>query len=315
MFRRAVRLCLGQAFDAGDLTKRREPPPHRGHLWRMTRFDRACLIVNAASGSNTPEACQALHKGLEAHGIKIARSVAVPDDDLPSAAQLDADGIALVAIYTGDGTIRSVLTRLEGWDGAVLVLPGGTTNLLSKALHGDLPPDEILALYPRMNRTRRNCLRSEEGTAVIEVVAGPGAKWSDVREGLRDGDVAEVASTTVEAAQASAGGSTVVLSHPDIGRADGYSGVRLTPTADGIEVEGYGAATIADYLAQGMALLRRDFRSGPHDELGFHPQVHCASIDGNPIELMLDGERDCGGPELHFSLDQLDVDLLTESNG
>ena len=281
----------------------------------MDRFERACLIVNAASGSNTPEACDALGSGLKAQGIAIARTVAVPDDALPTPAELDAAGISLVAIYTGDGTLRSALTGLEEWGGAVLVLPGGTTNLLSKALHGDRPFEEILAELPRMQRRRRPCLRSEAGAAVIEVVAGPGAKWSDVREGLREGDVAAVASTAVDAAQASAGGSTVVLSQPNLGKPEGYSGVRLTPTREGIEVEGYGAETIADYFAQGIALLRRDFRSGPHDDLGFHPSVRCVSVDGSPIELMLDGERDCGGPEMQFSLAELKVDLLTAVDG
>lgn len=277
----------------------------------MIEFQRACLIVNASSGSNTPEACDALKGGLAAHGIDVARHIAIPDDPLPARDELDAAGISLVVIYTGDGTLRSAICQLEGWGGAVLVLPGGTTNLLSKAIHGDRPFADILADLPGMRRHRRPCLRSEAGTAVIEVVAGPGAKWSDVREGLREGDVAAVASTTVEAAQASAGGSTVVLTRPDIGKPEGYSGVRLTPFAEGIEVEGYGADTIADYLAQGMALLRRDFRTGPHDDLGLYPAVHCASVDGSPIELMLDGERDCGAAELQFSLAELDVDLLT----
>lgn len=286
-----------------------------GDCWGMERFERACLIVNANSGSNTPEACDTLRQGLTAHGIEILREIAVPDDDIPSAQWLDAEGVSLVAVYTGDGTIRSAITSLEGWGGAILVLPGGTTNLLSKALHGDQPLEEILARLPSMQRVRRQCLRSEAGAAVIEVVAGPGAKWSDVREGLREGDVAAVASTTVEAAQASAGGSTVVLSHPDIGKPEGYSGVRLTPLAEGIEVEGYGADTIADYLAQGMALLRRDFRTGPHDDLGLHPLVHCASVDGSPIELMLDGERGSGAAELQFSLAELEVDLLTAGHG
>ena len=87
--------------------------------------------------------------------------------------------------------------------------------------------------------------------------------------------------------------------------------MRLTPLATGIEVEGYGADTIAEYLAQGMALLRRDFRAGPHDQLGFHPRLRLSSVDGSPIELMLDGERDCGPAEMQFSLAELKVDLLT----
>ncbi len=281
----------------------------------MDRFERACLVLNAASGSNTPQGCDTLRAGLVRHGIVLQRSVAVPEDSLPTPRELDEARISLVVIYTGDGTIRSALTGLEGWNGAVLVLPGGTTNLLSKALHGDRPAQDILAELPTMRRTRRPCIRSDAGTAVIEVLAGPGAKWSDVREGLREGDVAVVASSALEAAQASTVGPAVVLSHPDVGRPEGYSGVRLTPTADGIDVEGYGAETVADYLAQGMALLRRDFRSGPHDDLGPHPLVRCVSAGDVPIELMLDGERDRGPAELQFSLAELEVDLLTARHG
>lgn len=281
----------------------------------MEPFASACLIVNATSGSSGPDTAEVLRSALAGQGIAVAKDVVIPDSPLLSPADLDAAGITLVVIHAGDGTIRSAITGLEGWSGAILVLPGGTTNLLSKALHGDRPVEEIMAELPRMRRRRRPCLRWEGGCAVIEVLAGPGAKWSDVREGLREGDVATVAATTVEAAQASTSGATVVLSDPDIGRPEGYSGIRLTPTREGIAVEGYGAETIADYLAQGMALLRRDFRSGPHDDLGLHPRVHCASVDGSEIELMLDGERDCAAANLQFSLAELEVDLLTASDG
>ncbi|WP_165961157.1 diacylglycerol kinase family protein [Qipengyuania sediminis] len=281
----------------------------------MDRFESAWLIVNAASGSNSEESCAAVRAHLDGHGIAVARVVSVPDDPLPDAAALDSAGTGLVVIYTGDGTLRSALTRLQGWGGAVLVLPGGTTNLLSKALHGDRPVEEIMGDLPCMTRRRRKALTSSAGLAVIEVVAGPGAKWSDVREGMRAGDVGAVASTAVEAAQASAGGSTVVLADPGIGKPEGYPGIRLSPTAEGIEVEGYGAETITEYLAQGIALLRRDFRSGPHDDLGLHPTVRCVSNDGTPIELMLDGERECGSAEMQFSLAELAVDLLTSADG
>lgn len=281
----------------------------------MDRFERACLVVNSASGSNSPETCDMLRSGLASQGVSIAREVAFPEDALPTPAELEAAGISLVVIYTGDGTLRSAIMGLAGWSGAVLVLPGGTTNLLSKAIHGDRPVEEILADLPRMNRHRRQWLRCEAGSAVIEVVAGPGAKWSDVREELREGDVAAVASTALDAAQASTGGPSVVLSRPEIGNPEGYSAIRLTPTDAGIEVEGYGAQTIADYLAQGIALLRRDFRTGPHDDLGLFPAVHCASIDGSPIELMLDGERETGPSQLQFSLAELELDLLAAGHG
>lgn len=277
----------------------------------MANLTHGWLVFNEASGSNSDDTLARLDAALAGAGVTITRRIAVPVDKLPTGADLDAGGVSLLIVFTGDGTLRSMLTAVEGWGGAVLVLPGGTTNLLSKAIHGDRSLDEIVADLPLMQRRRRKCLRSPMGTAVIEVLAGPGAKWSDVREGMREGDVVAVATTTLEAVQASAGDSLVAIVAPQLGKPEGYSGVRLVPEDDGIVVDGYGAATVLDYLKQGVALLQRDFRNGPHDELGLHPGLTLASVDGSEIELMLDGERECAPQTVTFSLAELAVDLLS----
>ena len=269
------------------------------------------LILNQTSGSNDDDANARLIATLGQAGSAPARTIDCASERLPDRAALEAAGVGIVACHTGDGTAGALITALEGWRGAILVLPGGTTNLLAKALHGDRPAADVAADLMKLCRVRRPCIRFAGGTAVIEVLAGPGAKWSDVREGLRDGDLAEVAGKTIEAARASAGGSMVILADPDIGKPDGYAGLRLTPHDRGIRVDGYGAETVGDYLLQGWALLRRNFREGPHDELGLQPLVHCTASDAAPIELMIDGERRTGAAQMRFSLAELDVDLLS----
>ena len=273
------------------------------------------MVLNAASGSNDHAASAELIAALESVGQGPARTIDCAAQPLPSRGELEAAKVGVIACYTGDGTLNQLVTSLEGWRGAVLVLPGGTTNLLAKAIHGERPATEIAAALADLHRVRRNCLRSLAGTALIEVLAGPGAKWSDVREGLREGDVAAVAGKTLEAAQASAGGSMVALREPALGKPGGYAGIRLTPENRGIAIQGYGAETIAEYFRQGMALLSRDFRSGPHDELGIHPTARCTSADGSAIDLMIDGERTTAPAEITFSLAQLDLDLLASSDG
>ncbi len=268
------------------------------------------LVLNQASGSNDAAANARLEAALAAAGCAPARRFDCASGDLPTLDEVVAAGVGIVACHTGDGTLNALITALEGWDGAVLALPGGTTNLLSKSLHGDRTAEDIVSGIAGMHRVRRSCVRSDAGTALIEVVAGPGAKWSDVREGLREGDLTVVAGKTVEAVRESAGGAMVVLTDPDIGKPGGYAGVRLTPTADGLFTQGFGSDTLGEYLQQGLALLRRDFREGPHDDLGAFAQVHCASNDGTPIELMLDGERATGAAKMQFSLAELKVDLL-----
>jgi hypothetical protein len=263
------------------------------------------LCINLASGGNDDAAIRALAKALAAK-----RVVDVQQDGPPRQSELNAAGVDLLAVFAGDGTVNAVVTALEGWDGAALVLPGGTANLLARALHGERDAQAVAGALAQLHRIRRPCIRTSQGTALIEVLAGPGATWSDVREGLREGHLPGIAASSLTALRQSTAGPMVVVTRPPLGRPDGYAGVRLEPDEGGMLVEGYGADTVADYLRQGLALLRRDFRQGPHEDLGSARDLLCRSQGDGPIELMIDGERRTGGLEERFSLAELGVDLL-----
>jgi hypothetical protein len=271
------------------------------------------LVVNSASGGFSEQALRQLTAQLRAHGRAPERIVAIPDDALPDRAGLEGAGVGLLAIFSGDGTINSVLSRVHGWSGSVLVLPGGTQNLLAKALHGDLDVASIVALLGQGNleRKRRHTIRTSQGDAYCEVLAGPGAHWSDVREAMRAGDLGGVANSLGEAIGQSTSGALVHIAEPALGKAEGYPAVRVYPSGASLAVDGYAAETIADYARQGVALLRRDFREGPHDELGRHPGLVCRSSD--PIELMIDGERSTGGCEERFEVAECPVEFLAAS--
>jgi hypothetical protein len=271
------------------------------------------LVVNPASGSNDETAQRALIDRLAAVGQAPHKVVDITLDPDLSPAVLDAAEVGTLALFTGDGTLSTVIVGLRDWRGNVLVLPGGTTNLLAKALHGEeVTMESAVDAFGRgeLMPVQRTAISWSGGLAVCELLAGPGATWSDVREELRDGNIAAVAQTAVEAARQSSNGALVRLDKPDIGKPEGYGGVRLVPEKAGLVVDGYGADSVADYLRQGLALLRRNFREGPHDELGSHPVVHCETVDGAEMDLMIDGERKIGRPQETFSLAPLPVNLL-----
>ena len=279
----------------------------------MTSNSPLWLVVNPASGSNDETAQQALIDSLTEAEHAPDRLIDITKSPDLSPAALDAAGVATLAVFTGDGTLSSVIAGLGGWQGNVLVLPGGTTNLLAKALHGeDVTLESAVEAFTKGTLTpvQRTGIAWSGGLAVCELLAGPGATWSDVREELREGNLVAMAQTAVEAARQSGNGALVRLCEPDIGKAEGYGGVRLVPEAAGLVVDGYGAESVADYLKQGLALLRRNFREGPHDELGAHHKVHCETVDGAAMDLMVDGERLTGNPEETFSLAPLPVNLL-----
>jgi hypothetical protein len=278
----------------------------------MRQESKVWLATNAASGSNDEELVARLRAMLGEGGCTIVRESDCREDELPTAASADAAGATHLLVLGGDGTLNSVLGRMEGWRGQVLPLPGGTANLLCRGLHGDSDPEAIVArfLAGELVRRRVPCVRGSDCIALAELLAGPGAKWADVREEMREGDIAGIVETATDAAGESVAGTGVRIAAPAMGRDEGYPGVRLSPWPGGVHVQGYGGEGVVDLLRQGLAILGRDFRDGPHDDLGEHAELTLESVDGHAIELMADGERLTGAPRETFSLAELEVDLL-----
>ena len=265
-----------------------------------------------ASGSNTPAALAELQTTLEDHGIAVERTVSFPSDALPDPAALDAVGVPLVVIYTGDGTLNAALTKLKGWDGAVLVLPGGTMNLLSKRLHGDFSAAEIVKVVANGGARRRRVLKIAGpcGDAYAGLLSGPGTHWGTVREAMRELDIAAIASGAAQALARSTGQTMVRAVAPPLGSREGYPLIDMTPGEHGIQINGYQAETASELAQQGWALLRRRFREGPHDRMGIVDQVTLENIDGSPVEVLLDGEPCDAGPSVTFRVAESEVDLL-----
>lgn len=272
------------------------------------------LAFNAASGSNNDAALAALEQAFVDAACPIARLIGFHETGAPSLAELRESGVDILVVFAGDGTINSLVTALYDWEGSVLVLPGGTMNLLAKRLHGDDgEPVEIIARVAagRARRVRPTLARSRCGDGLAGILAGPGTVWAEVRETMRETDVIGTIKGAAEAIGESTGGPKVFCLEPACGRAEGYSAIQITPADDGLVVEGYYVETMGDYAKQGFALLRRNFREGPHDTLGCFPRVRLANSQGEPMGLLIDGEPSkAASREETFELARCGVDLL-----
>jgi hypothetical protein len=278
----------------------------------MKQKQRIWLVANDASGSNDAQARDELEQCCGNAGFHVERTISFPAEDLPGAAALDGAGIDLLAVFAGDGTTNSVIGNLAGWGGAILVLPGGTMNLLYHRLHGEQNFEEVihLAAAGKAVRHRPGVIRCRHGTAYVDLLAGPGTSWYDVREAMRDSDVLGVAESAANAIGETLTTAGIVCRDPAFGREEGYPLVMLTPEDAGIRVSGYYAETIGDYVKEGMALLARRFRDGPHDDLGTTGQVILESTDGGSFGILMDGERAESPAGEAFRLVPCEVDLL-----
>lgn len=282
----------------------------------MNTRNKTWLVYNGSSGSHDDDGLRALVEAMEQAGYP-PHKVIDCKEGTPDAAQADRAGLGLLAVHGGDGTLSRTIAGLEGFGGTVLALPGGTFNLLARQIFGEREPLEIVELLGQGHLAvrRRNCIRGPGVLALSELLAGPGAKWADVREEMRDANVGEIIAKGWDAAATSTVGPMVAVASPAGGREEGYAGVRLCPRADGIAVQGYATEGLGEFLQQGIAILNRDFRDGPHDDLGRANTVECRSIEEEPLPLMVDGERSEGESSIRFSLDRLDVDLLGIADG
>src|SRR3546814_13405298 len=81
-------------------------------------FSRPALICNSQSGGHDEDIMDTIAEICRASGAPLAATFALPDDDIPGAAELERRGIDLLLVWTGDGTINAAATKAGAGTGA-----------------------------------------------------------------------------------------------------------------------------------------------------------------------------------------------------
>lgn len=250
---------------------------------------RTLLVINSHSGNAGAVDEDVLVAALAAGGFHIIEQVSLPDDELPLPASVEAQGIDTIAVCAGDGTISSLCSHLAGWAGEILVLPGGTMNLLSRRLHGEHVLSELIDLLPDMSGAAGPIPVILVGDTEIltGLTVGPSTRWGKVREGIRQADITGLTETVPMAWSETLGDDGVWLN----GAArEAYAGIFIEPhDAENIRVLAFKANGLGDMVSHGIAWLRHDFREGPRDEFGL---MHSATVVGDQVGtgILVDGE-------------------------
>lgn len=269
-------------------------------------FSRPALVCNSQSGSHDAAVLEAIETVCREQGAPLAATFALPDDAIPDADALSRRGIDLLIVWTGDGTINAAARGAAGWDGAILPLPGGTLNLLSKALHGDRDAPDILADALRGNGrcAAIPTIRSKDSEAFITVVVGPATRWAEVRETMRQEGVIEASRSAPDALDAMMNAPGVRIAGQD----RDWPAIILTPTPHGIRADGIVAEGSGDVLRHGLAWLGGDFRDGPTEALETGELI---ILEGEaPISLEYDGELKETESPARFALGTSAVDFV-----
>ena len=94
------------------------------------RFHRVLLVVNPVARTVSKPTLAVIEKALSADFALEVAETKEKGHASELAAQAVADGIDLVVVFSGDGTINEAVNALAGTDVALAVLPGGATNVL-----------------------------------------------------------------------------------------------------------------------------------------------------------------------------------------
>jgi diacylglycerol kinase family enzyme len=180
------------------------------------------------------------------------------------AAQAVSDGIDLVVVFSGDGTINEAVNALAGTETALGVLPGGATNVLVRAL--GLPVDPVEATGVLIGKAldddafKLNLGRADERYFAVNCGAGVDAaamqrldrKFPETKAKFERAAFRAVAWELVvgyagkrpDLAVSVDGGDPILALSVMVGRTDPYTyykgvGVRMTPEAsldEGLDV-------------------------------------------------------------------------------
>jgi diacylglycerol kinase family enzyme len=107
------------------------------------RFQRVLLIVNPVARTVSQPTLAVIEKAMSADFRLEVTETKERGHASEIATQAVDEGIDLVVVFSGDGTINEVLNSLAGTETALGVLPGGATNILVRAL--GLPTEPVEA--------------------------------------------------------------------------------------------------------------------------------------------------------------------------
>lgn len=153
------------------------------------------IIVNEKSGSVPDNGSEILMQALSEAGHQVVRPEGESDDFTATIDALRAEGAEALIVWGGDGTIASVLQSTDG-ELPILILPGGTMNLLPKRLHADETDWEKVLSNVLKNPKPVWISAGEVNDQRFYVAAlfGKMTKFGASREALREGDLIEAVS-------------------------------------------------------------------------------------------------------------------------
>ena len=172
------------------------------------RFQNVAVIVNMSAGT-AADISDELKQILSTHEISTPNIQLVEGPSLPTKLEdIRSDNTDLLIVYGGDGTCKSGAIAARRANVPLIPLPGGTMNILPKALYGTDKWQEALNLAISETPRWLPCGRINGDAFYVGLFIGEPIVLADVRESIRDGDILSATSKLPDVIHAVAHGDT-----------------------------------------------------------------------------------------------------------
>jgi diacylglycerol kinase family enzyme len=165
---------------------------------------KAGAIINTSSGGCDSESEVEMLDILKDAGVTNCKTWCGESDQIKRAfAEAATHKPDMLVVLGGDGTIRTAAEACIGTGSYVLPLPGGTMNMLPRALFGDVPWQDALKNTVADPETKAlSAGRTGDELFFVAAVVGAPALWMETRESMREGDVVDAVEKSAVAFQA-----------------------------------------------------------------------------------------------------------------
>ncbi|HEV2362679.1 MAG TPA: diacylglycerol kinase family protein [Caulobacteraceae bacterium] len=255
------------------------------------------LVLNSASGSVTPASADEAQAIFAAAGFDRAQVIVASPADIDAALDAAVGTAKVLAVLGGDGAIRSAAERCGPMAPFLLPLPGGTMNMLPKALYGDRSWHEALADTLAQPRTFQVSGGKASGrTFFVAALFGAPTRWADAREALRAGRIGAALAGAFTAARRSFSepldyqfGSVMAGSAEAVAVVCPMISKALDNDEPMLEAAAVDASSAAEALRLGFHALFDDWRADPAVR---RAKVRTAVVEGHgAVPAILDGEK------------------------
>ena len=230
---------------------------------------------------------------------------------------VSSDGTDLLVIYGGDGTCKAGAIAAREADIPLIALPGGTMNMLPKALYGT--DDWNAALRSALSQTHprwQAAGKINDHMFFCGVILGDPVIMSEAREALRDGDILDAVKQVPEIMTAITYGERFEF------KVDGHlfdrdaNGLQIycpfmtkgATLSDAFELASVPQLSMPQLMGIGARAMAQDWRDSVHVKTA--PARHIQINGQGAFDVLIDGEPESIKCPIDITLHEKGVRVL-----